>query len=187
MKRHDFSLVELIAVIVIISVGIGIASVGIRSSSDAAKFEQAAGEFTAFASRARFQAMELGRDRAILYHPAERRFTASDPQTAEEPDENSINILALPSRLRNYETDAAYSEPSNFAALSWPLPEDYELEADGGVLGGDRGQGLEIFRFYADGGGSGSHRFILQFKNLKRVFTISPLTGLMTESAEETP
>ena len=107
MKRHDFSLVELIAVIVIISVGIGIASVGIRSSSDAAKFEQAAGEFAAFASRARFQAMELGRDRAILYHPAERRFTASDPQTAEEPDENSINILALPSRLRNYETDAA--------------------------------------------------------------------------------
>lgn len=188
MKRHDFSLVELIAVIVIISIGIGIASVRIRSSSDAGKFEQAAGEFKSFAARARFQAMELGRDRAVFYHSAERKFTAADPQDAGERDENSMNILELPSRLRNYKEAEPYAEPANFAALSWNLPEDYELETDSGSFGGgDRGEGLEIFRFYADGGGSGSHRFTLQFRTLKKTFTISPLTGLLTETTEETP
>lgn len=190
MRRHDFTLVELIAVIVIISIGVGIASVSIRSNSDASNFEQAAQDFKAFAAQARFQAMGLGRDRAIVYQQAERKFTAADPAAEEERDEDSMNILELPERLKNTDdnnTGTELSEPANFADLSWTLPEDYELETDSNVFSGDHGQGVEIFRFYPDGSGSGSHKFTLQYRTLKKEFTISPLTGLLMETTESTP
>ncbi len=175
----------MVAVVIVVSIVVSIAAVSLRSSSDSERFEQAAREFTAFVGRARFQALELGRDRVIVYHPGERKFTASDPHATDERDEDSMNILELPERLRNYHEADNYQEPQNFTNLKWVLPEDYELETDGNAIYSDRGQGVEMFRFYADGGGSGTHKFILQHREMKKVFNISPLTGLLTEVEEK--
>ena len=44
-----------------------------------------------------------------------------------------------------------------------------------GELGG--GEELEIFRFFPDGGASGSHKLILKLGGMQKVFHISKLTG----------
>ena len=42
----------------------------------------------------------------------------------------------------------------------------------------------EVFRFFADGGASGSLKFTLQYGKLSRAFSISPLTGRMLTEDE---
>ena len=42
-----------------------------------------------------------------------------------------------------------------------------------------------MFRFFPDGGASGSLRFELRYQTLRKVFDISPLTGLLMQSEEE--
>lgn len=182
MKTRCFTLVELIAVVVIITIGVGIATVSIRSDREATGFEQASREFAAFAGRARTQAMELGRDRVIIYDAAERIFRAADPEVIER-DENEMILVEPPLSMRQYEQQEGLYEPEQFAQLKWKLPENYEFSTDETFSG--YSDQLEIFRFYADGGGAGVRKFVLESRNQKRIFEISPLTGLMTEAEEK--
>ncbi len=182
MKIRCFTLVELIAVVVIITIGVGIAAVSIRSDRESTGFEQASREFVSFAGRARTQAMELGRDRVIIYDAVEKTFRAADPQVIER-NESDVILMEPPVSLQQNEQQSALYEPEQFAKLSWKLPENYEFSTDEAFSG--YGDELEIFRFYADGGGAGIRKFVLQNPSRKRTFEISPLTGLMAEAEEE--
>jgi len=186
LQRRDFTLLEIIAVIVIMMIGAGVASVYLRSGSSAASFDQAAREFKALASQARIQAMELGRDRVISFYPTSRTFRAGEPEQLER-DEATVIVTEMPSALVTDNNSEQWTDPEKFAKLSWKLPDDYELDAESN-LGTEYSSGdessVEVFRFFPDGGGSGTHRFVMNFQGMKRVFTISGLTGLLIESNE---
>ena len=187
MQKSCFTLLEIVAVIVIMMIGAGVAAVYLRSGSTTVAFEQAAREFKAFTVRARVQAMELGRDRVIFFYPSERVFRAGEPEIIER-DETTAILIDPPADLV-FESDSSdWQDPENFAKLSWKLPDGYELNPDSELamntfVGYD--DALEVFRFFPDGGGSGTRNFVMSFQGLKKVFSVSALTGLIIEKENE--
>ena len=77
------------------------------------------------------------------------------------------------------------------AVIEWKLPDEFELDpaiSDQADQAEQAGESVEVFRFFSDGGASGAMQFELHYKNLRKVFRISPLTGLLTQAeTEETP
>ena len=69
------------------------------------------------------------------------------------------------------------------------LPENFELGTEFADKEREMEQEyFELFRFFSDGGASGKLKFELRYQMLRKVFDISPLTGLLTqnEGDEET-
>jgi len=190
MKRHSFTLIEMAVVIAIMMLGIGLSGVALRSLSSPRKFDQAVKEFQSFCVSSRSQAMELGRDRVVYFNPKERRFRSSDPEWVPAPrEEETIVYRSVPDDYRDAEEnpdDSAYVAPVNFASPTWQLPEDFELDDNTGIQttaesffedrSGDEHE-IEVFRFYSDGGASGLLRFRLSYRDMTKIFQISPLTG----------
>ena len=96
--------------------------------------------------------------------------------------------MEIPAEFQAAE-EAAQEEEENrlkLAAVEWTLPENFEL----GTAISDREretaeESFEVFRFFPDGGASGSLKFELRYQTLRKVFDISPLTGLLIRSEGE--
>lgn len=185
--RRSFTLVELIVVIAIIALAVGMASVTMRRDASAVKFEQAVREFQSFVARTRAQAMELGADRSIIYLPAEREFVSSETPAEVVDEEVPTTPFDVPEEFRIVdEAEEVEIRPtSGRMELSWKLPDDYEFAAISFDTTADYEETLEIFRFFPDGSGSGRRQFTMQYKNLKKIMEISPLTGLLKITEEE--
>ena len=185
-----FTLIELVVVCAIIALAVGLGMTAMRSSGGA-KFERTVDGFQEFCTGARIQAMELGRDRVIYFNRKERKFRAGDAQRISLPSEEEVVYLAdVPEEYRSDEDDEelGYSQPRTLASLFWTIPEDYRMgqedEEAGWVDVTEGHEEQEVFRFFADGGASGSLKFTLQYGKLCRTFSISPLTGRMLSEDE---
>lgn len=193
--RSYFTLIELVVVCAIIALAVGLGMTSLRSSGGA-KFERTVEGFQEFCTGARIQAMELGRDRVIYFNRKERKFRAGDAQKLPLPNEEEMVYLSdVPEEYRTEEDDemdAAYSQPRTLASLFWTIPEDYRMgqeDDESGWMDVTEGhEEQEVFRFFSDGGASGSLKFTLQYGKWNRTFSISPLTGRMiSEENEENP
>ena len=177
LRRNNFTLIELVAVVAIMTLVLGISVSMLRKRSGPAQFENSVLAFRQFCMAARAQAAELGRDRVICYLPEDRSFRSGDPEPV-EVDRDAVVLLEPPDQEPESEE---FDTPASFAELKWLLPEEFVMNTETGELGnvGDR---IEVFRFFPDGSASGVRELRLQFRDWSRVMTISPLTGrLMVE------
>lgn len=188
-SRSHFTLIELVVVCAIIALAVGLGMTTMRSSGGA-KFERTVDGFQEFCAGARMQAMELGRDRVIYFNRQERKFRAGDAEKLPLPSEDEMVFLAdVPEEYRTEEFEETYEQPRTLASLVWSIPKDYRMGQDeenaGWVDMTEGHEEEEVFRFFSDGGASGSLKFSLQYGKHSRVFSISPLTGRMLTVEQE--
>ena len=178
VRRH-FTLVELVVAIAIVTLTLAIAVTTLRGESPAQKMERTVYEISAFCARIRFRAAEEGRDWVLKYNPEESRFyaVAVDPET-----EKSDSFVAGDTSGKFTEGKKEIREDESgvpaLPRLDLKLDKSFSFETDGGIenqLAG--GEELEVFRFFPDGGASGSHKLVLKLGGLQKVFHISKLTG----------
>lgn len=158
--RHFFTIPEVIAVMAILLVLAAMAVPMLRPPSASSRMEETALEFQAFCGRVRFQAVERGEDRAVCFDPAVNEFYLSDPSDPE----------------------------AERSSIRWKLPEGFEYSRETEMsLEPEEGDGVELFRYYPDGGASGTRVLVMRCGNVRREFRISLLTGLLTsrELSEE--
>ncbi len=191
--RRPFTLLELVVVCAIIALAIGLGTTALRGRSGTAKFNRTVRSFQEFCAAARMQAMELGRDRVVTFRESDRKFSAGDPAVLQLPrEEECVYLTGVPEELRDdtfQDPDGTFETPRTLAALEWQIPEEYAIhsgedENAGTVTVAGGGEEKEVFRFFADGGASGSLRFTIRFGKLARTFFISPLTGRMINEEE---
>ena len=174
LKKH-FTLVELVVAIAIVTLTLAIAVTALRGESPAQKMERSVHEISAFCARIRFRSAEEGRDWVLKFNPEERRFYATavaDDQEQEGfvPGDNSGKFLN--------EKNASGDEVPTLPRLDLKLDKSFTFETAEGVEGElGNGEELEVFRFFPDGGASGSHKLLLKLKGMQKVFHISKLTG----------
>lgn len=172
LRRNNFTLLELVAVVAIMTLVLGISVSVLRKRSGPAQFENSVLTFRQFCMAARAQAAELGRERVLYYQPSERTFRAGDVQPV-EVDRDAVILLEPPDEDLEF---VEYETPAGFSKLKWVLPEEYAMEMDSSdpAASGDR---VELFHFFPDGSASGVREFRLQYRSWSRTMTISPLTG----------
>ena len=150
-RKNPFTLVEVVVVIVIMLVTGGIAISAMRTDSTSRLIRQSTSEFRSLCSRARYKAMEMSEDRIVVYDPEQRLFYMARP-------------------IRNQEEELEYEY--GFVPLKtaqWELPEDFELATEDY-------DPVEVFRFYPDGGASGTS-LTLGCKGHSVVIGVAKLTG----------
>ena len=151
--RHFFTIPEVIAVMAILLVLAAMAVPMLRSPSASSRMEETALEFQSFCGRVRYQAVEKGEDRAVCFDPAINEFYLSDPADPE----------------------------AERSSIRWKLPEGFEYSPDTETnAGAEAGDGVELFRYYPDGGASGTRVLVMRCGNVRREFRVSLLTGLLT-------
>ncbi|MBQ9755782.1 MAG: prepilin-type N-terminal cleavage/methylation domain-containing protein [Lentisphaeria bacterium] len=174
-RKRVFTLVELVVAIAIVTLTLAIAVTALRGESPAQKMERSVHEISAFCARIRFRSAEEGRDWVLKFNPEERRFYATavaDDQEQEGfvPGDNSGKFLN--------EKKASGDEVPTLPRLDLKLDKSFTFETAEGVEGElGNGEELEVFRFFPDGGASGSHKLLLKLKGMQKVFHISKLTG----------
>lgn len=167
-KRTPFTLIELVVALSIISVITTLAVASFRGETPAQIINIQSLKFKSFCAQVRFRTAEHGRDMVLRLNPETKEFTADF-----ERDEKEIEKM---------ETEGTTPLPP----LSLKLPEKFSISTvDSSELQLFSGESLEIFRFHADGGGSGKHRLTFQYDQLMRNFEISPLTGRIIETEDE--
>ena len=189
---RSFTLIELVVTITIIVLAVSLVSATFRKESPAQALERAEREFRAFCARVRYRACESGRDWVVNYDPDEKTFSASpgryvrfqmpgaDGKTDGTPEFEDEDEAAE-------NGDGMYSPGGTYAQLRWKLPETFEFStenaAEDSLMVGEK---LEIFRFFPDGGGSGSGHLELRCGDVSRIFMITRLTGRLTVTDKET-
>ena len=164
----SFTLIELVVAIAIIALTLGIAVTALRGESPAQKLERSVYEISAFCARVRFRSAEEGRDWVLKYNPEESRFYAV--AVSEEAEENSGEF--------SEKKESGDSDAPALPRLDLKLDKAFSFETEEGAENQlSSGEELEIFRFFPDGGASGSHKLILKLGGLQKVFHISKLTG----------
>ena len=165
----SFTLIELVVAIAIIALTLGIAVTALRGESPAQKLERTVYEISAFCARVRFRSAEEGRDWVLKYNPDERNFYAT--AVSEEPGVPKEG--ELPDKKETFDSDAP-----PLPRLDLKLDKSFSFETEEGAENQlANGEELEVFRFFPDGGASGSHKLVLKLGGLQKVFHISKLTG----------
>lgn len=169
-RNRFFTLVEIIAVTIIIAVIATVAVSAFKGESPSVKFLRSAQEFENFCASVRYRSMEEGDVRAIAFEPEERYF--------------EMRVITI-------DDDGKVISDAGEKPLRWNLPEGFEIDRE--ALGIDRARelfaddyGIEIFRIYPTGCASGIRTFSFTYKDITRTFGVSPLTGTIRLTAEET-
>ena len=167
MRKHPFTLLELIVVMTVMFLAAGMGVALFKGQSPARKLDNASLEWEEFCARVRYQALEAGEEREIVYDPASRTFKMRQP----EPDNPG-------------ETDPDELPRSK---IEWKVPEEFEMGDDFSTFNEDPDEDgtFPIFKFYSDGGASGRRRLELRIGELHRAFEVSTLTGRVIVVPEE--
>ncbi|MBR7140150.1 MAG: type II secretion system protein [Lentisphaeria bacterium] len=174
-RRRKFTLVELVVAIAIVTLTLAIAVTTLRGESPAQKMERTVHEIAAFCARIRFRAAEEGRDWVLKFNPEAGRFYA----TAVSDDEEEENIVPGDESGKHISSKReADSDVPPLPQLDLKLDKSFTFETADGAEGQlHNGEELEIFRFFPDGGASGSQKLVLKLGGMQKVFHISKLTG----------
>ena len=150
-RRKPFTLVEVVVVIVIMLVTGGIAVSAMRTDSTARLIKSSTNDFRSLCSRVRFKAMEMCEDRMVVYVPDEHMFYMARPvANQEEAMEYEYGFVIL-------------------KTARWELPKEFELTTEDN-------DPVEVFRFYPDGGASGTS-LTLACKGHSVMIGVAKLTG----------
>jgi hypothetical protein len=189
---RPFTLIELVVTITIIILTVSLVSSTFRKESPVQALERAEREFRAFCARVRYRACESGRDWVVSYDPDEKIFSASPGKYVRFQMPGTDDKLGGTPEYEDEEDseeseDGMYSPGGTYARLRWKLPENFEFTTENAVEDSLMiGETLEIFRFFPDGGGSGSGHLELRCGDVSRVFMITKLTGRLTVMDKET-
>ena len=185
-RDRAFTLIELVVTITIIILTISIVSSTIRKESPSQILDRMGLEFRAYCARVRYRACESGRDWVVSYDPDEKNFSASLGKYERFRMPGSDDGLKGRSSEEDEEADETYAEGGVYAPLVWKLPEGVEFttedSAEDSLMVGEK---LEVFRFFPDGGGSGSGHLELRCGDLSRIFRITRLTGRLVMMEKE--
>lgn len=160
-NRKFFTLVEMVVVVAIIAVSTSLAVATFRGGSSTQLLSRAGWQFEEFCARVRFQAMETGRDRLVVYEPDKRCFRgkyADETEPGGDADEKTLQ--------------------------RWALPEEFTFNAEQVAVEPAPEAEIPLFRFFADGSASGKRRLVFKYRERARYFIISPLTGRLRQSEE---
>ena len=159
LRNNSFTLIEIVIVLAIILLATGIAVATYRGDSPARVLENTSLEFETFCAGVRYQAMENGEERIVSLDPRNHR------------------LVMLKPTEKGTETEDA---PEIRTKMSLPEKMTLDIEDDSGE------EFTELFRFFPDGGASGTRELIFRYQTLQRKYVISPLTGkLYVEETEE--
>ena len=167
MRKHPFTLLELIVVMTVMFLAAGMGIALFKGQSPARKLDNASLEWEEFCARVRYQALEAGEEREVVFDPGSRTFKMRQPEP-ENPDE------ADPDELPR-------------SKIEWKIPEEFEMGDDFSTFNEepDEDGTFPIFKFYSDGGASGRRRLELRIGELHRAFEVSPLTGRVVAVPED--
>lgn len=189
-RRAAFTLIELVVTISIIVLTVSIVAAVFGKESPARALENMELDFRSYCARVRFRACETGRDWVINYDPDSKVFSAAPGkhEKFQMPGEDSKNSGASRTRSEEEEEEDTMNDPENpyssgngYSKLEWKLPEKVEFSTEKGeedtLMTGEL---LEVFRFFPDGGGSGTANLEFRSGELARIFRISKLTGRLS-------
>ena len=179
VQRKPFTLIELVVAIAIVALTLAIAVTNLRGESPAQKLERTVYEISAFCARIRFRAAEEGRDWVLKYDPeggllfatavADEEFEVTVPGA-----EDSFTPTVKSSKAESSDDSDAPPLPR----MDFKLDKSFTFETEEGAESQlANGEELEVFRFFPDGGASGSHKLVLKLRGMQKVFHISKLTG----------
>jgi prepilin-type N-terminal cleavage/methylation domain-containing protein len=172
---NAFTLIELVVAIAIIALTLAVAVAALRGESPAQKMERTVHEISAFCARVRFRAAEEGRDWVLKFNPEAGRFYAV--AVSEEEEEENIVPGDQSGKYLSQKKEAESDAPP-LPQLDLKLDKSFTFETAEGIEGQlHNGEELEIFRFFPDGGASGSQKLVLKLGEMQKVFHISKLTG----------
>lgn len=184
VRRSGFTLLEMIAVVVILMLGTTVSVSVLRKRSGGAEFSERCRAFRDFCLEVRTQAMDTGRVRSVYLAAGEERcFEAGEPP---EGAGNEITPLVPPPEIdpgAAQEAEEAAVREAALPAKRWEIPEDFVTETpEDGLF-----ERQEIFRFHPDGGGFQAAELCFERGNFRAEFRIQPLTGelLLLEGDEE--
>ena len=169
MRKQPFTLLELIVVITVILLTASLGVAMFKGQSPARRLDNASLEWEEFCARVRYQALESGDEREIVFDP-----------------ENRLFKMRIPER-ENSENDGSGEEELPRSPIEWKVPEDFDLGGDYDPFNvqTDEDGTIAMFRFFSDGSASGQRRLELKIGELHRAFEISALTGRMVEVREQ--
>jgi len=146
----------MVVIVIMIVVG-GLAITTIRKESMSSLIKRTSNDFRSLCSRARYNAMESGQDRMVVYDPEKQMFYMARPTANAEEDSMYEYGFVI------YEKDR------------WQMPEEFELTTEDT-------EPFEVFRFYPDGGASGRWSLNLGCKDNDSgmVIEVAKLTGTVT-------
>ena len=176
MRKQPFTLLELIVVMTIMFLAVGMGVALFKGQSPARKLDSAALEWEEFCARVRYQALESGDEREIVFDPENRRFKMKEPAR--------LFKMRLPEPPENASEEEEEERPRT--PLEWKLPEDFELSSDYDPFNAETDEDgtLPMCKFFSDGSAAGQRRLVLKIGELQRTFEISALTGRMIEVRE---
>lgn len=178
--RKPFTLLELIVVIAVLSLVLAVVVSAFRGESPGRLMASAAVEFETFCARVRFQALENGEDRIVAFDPEKKLFFAAIPANLERDDEIMIQEGNKEDEEEAEKRKVIPESSAETAKLKWKFPDKFQLDEEEIDLSDVNDHGwIEIFRFFPDGGASGTRKFQMEYKNAARSFEISALTGKM--------
>ena len=183
-----FTLVELVVTIAIILLTVALVTAVFRGESPAQQLNRAEMDFKAYCARVRYRACETGRDWVINYDPDTKAFSAVPGKHEKFQMPGKDNKSASRNAETEDEEEFSYDDPENpygstggYAKLEWRLPQNIEFTTENGEEDSlMTGEQLEIFRFFPDGGGSGSGHLEFRCGELARIFKINKLTGRLS-------
>ena len=150
-KRKSFTLVEVVVVIAIMIVTGAVVISAMRTDSTSRLIARSSNDFRSLCSRVRYKAMEMGEDRMVVYDPEKHMFYMARPVANQnEAMEYDDGFVILKS-------------------VNWELPDEFELTTE-------ENRPIEVFRFYPDGGASGSS-LTLACKGHAMDIGVAKLTG----------
>ena len=204
--RRCFTLIELVATILIILVTLTVTSVALRSRSSASRqLESYARDMSNFLSRVRINAAETGEEHIVVYIPESRELAAIFTIGEEEENEEELEqeeLLGRREKNRNKLKKIRWRIPENVTLLvkdveidSYSPGQNLELDSDGTAIStvgpdeeelfqsraGDEAGGVELLRVYPDGGSGGERKLVLtsgENGEYKIYLTISRLPGM---------
>lgn len=188
VRKSAFTLIELVVTISIIVLTVSLVVAVFRKESPARALENMELDLRSYCSRVRYRACETGRDWVINYDPDTKAFSAVPGKHEKFQMPGKDNKSASRNAETEDEEEFSYDDPENpygstggYAKLEWRLPQNIEFTTENGEEDSlMTGEQLEIFRFFPDGGGSGSGHLEFRCGELARIFKINKLTGRLS-------
>ncbi|MDD4817607.1 MAG: hypothetical protein PHI85_06525 [Victivallaceae bacterium] len=174
MSARRFTLIEIIAVTVIILAVSTVAVGTLHEPPTAFAVQSAADDFALFCAGARMRAMERGCDIAVVFTPEDNCFDARESRT---PPVRCV--------LDRPADDTAAAGAPDDPLFSWQLPEKFVTDLALPENTGYRTGEFEVIRFFPDGGATGTAPFHIAFDGASKRIGVSPLCGTVTVYDEQ--
>lgn len=196
-RIRGFTLLELIVVISVMLLVLGLAVTSFRGESPARLLERSTLEFESFCAAVRYQAMEKGEDRIVVFVPETRVFRMRIPApSADDEDGNgAYGEIFFPNGENSSLPEDAFlfgnTPEEGKSSIQWILPEAFVLEWDSISSGSfpdspesPEEEEYELFRFFPNGSAAGKRKLSFRMKGMTRTMEVSALTGLLRVTKE---